>query len=647
MEEYDKTLLRLEDISFNEIGEWKKTARETSDYLSNGCCIEYLTLILKASLFRSEMSEGNRFPADDINGAVESAVKYITGGDLMNDVATLLQSKNDNSVVFKLTTWAPVVFTFLLVLGSDGNVSNTTTLFGMSESKDVCVGKLLYYWKKTKFIRKISKGQRFEVMEVTLEKLKWNENIIRAHNSFCHSLSWLKSCGKKQDKLIEFLMKTKTYASQGRKGRGNGKPILPTIPQCLQPTKHFRDHHKLSLSCSGKGLSKVFEQTTSLLGKGVIASTKCIEKIGKKLKNTSLTDTHLNEITSSSDSSKNVKEDSVDKRQMEYDRKHLNPVQFRMKYPPIKKIVKQSGQTKIVEKRKRKLPFTSKLVKSKKGKIHGQEKEKLDSSCHRVLIDIKWNRSIPLGGDNEQKYHVIRFQYDLRQERIADLKLKSGPNEHGFTTNLSSSELEALKTPMLQKFIFDMNDTKNLSATINIHNTPVPAVNRKDYSLFAVFLNNKKTQQYGQQPILGEYVERFRTPDALTNCVERYHMPVSVTDNSEENGIIFIEWDTKVPLRDMGDYKAIKGFSYDPRLQEILNYELFVDNGDTHKSQSKEEVTVSPEKIETQVMQQFVNDMNQTSSSILIENSTQNNSLSFSNNVFAIFAEAVIWREGP
>ena len=97
----------------------------------------------------------------------------------------------------------------------------------------------------------------------------------------------------------------------------------------------------------------------------------------------------------------------------------------------------------------------------------------------------------------------------------------------------------------------------------------------------------------------------------------------------------------------MGDYKAIKGFSYDPRLQEILNYELFVDNGDTHKSQSKEELTVSPEKIETQVMQQFVNDMNQTSSSILIENSTQNNSLSFSNNVFAIFAEAVIWIEGP
>ena len=135
-------------------------------------------------------------------------------------------------------------------------------------------------------------------------------------------------------------MKTKTYASQGRKGRGNGKPILPTIPQCLQPTKHFRYQHKLSLSCSGKGLSKVVEQTTSLLGKGVIASTKCIEKMGKKLKNTSLTHTHLNEITSSSsDSSKNVKEDFVEERQMESDRKRLNKVQFRIKYSPHKKIV--------------------------------------------------------------------------------------------------------------------------------------------------------------------------------------------------------------------------------------------------------------------------------------------------------------------
>ena len=124
-------------------------------------------------------------------------------------------------------------------------------------------------------------------------------------------------------------------------------------------------------------------------------------------------------------------------------------------------------------------------------------------------------------------------------------------------------------------------------------------------------------------------------------------MPVSVSDNSEEKGIIFVEWDTKVTLTDMGDYKAIKGFSYDPRLQDILNYDLFVDNGDTHISQSKEDLTVSPEKIETEVMQQFVNDMNQTSSSILIKNSTKNNSLSFSNNIFAIFAKAVIWIDGP
>ena len=157
MEEYDKTLLRLEDISFNEIGEWKKTARETSDYLSNGCCIEYLTLILKASLFCSEkhMLEENCLPADETNGVVKLAVQYITGGDLMNDVATLCQDKNDISVAFKLATWAPVVFTFLLVLGSDGNVSNSQTLFGMSRTKDTCVGKLLFYWTKTEFIRNV------------------------------------------------------------------------------------------------------------------------------------------------------------------------------------------------------------------------------------------------------------------------------------------------------------------------------------------------------------------------------------------------------------------------------------------------------------------------------------------------------------
>ena len=91
MEEYAETLLWLKNISFDKIGKWGKTPKETSDYLSNGCCVEYLTLILKASLFRSEkhMLEGNCFPADDINGAVKSAVQYITGGDSMNDVATL------------------------------------------------------------------------------------------------------------------------------------------------------------------------------------------------------------------------------------------------------------------------------------------------------------------------------------------------------------------------------------------------------------------------------------------------------------------------------------------------------------------------------------------------------------------------------
>ena len=69
---------------------------------------------------------------------------------------------------------------------------------------------------------------------------------------------------------------------------------------------------------------------------------------------------------------------------------------------------------------------------------------------------------------------------------------------------------------------------------INIHNTTLPVVNRKDYSLFAVFSNNKKQQQYDQQPILGEYVERFKTPDALPYCVEPTNMPVSESDNSEE-----------------------------------------------------------------------------------------------------------------
>ena len=137
----------------------------------------------------------------------------------------------------------------------------------------------------------------------------------------------------------------------------------------------------------------------------------------------------------------------------------------------------------------------------------------------------------------------------------------------------------------------------------------------------------------------------FRSPKS--NCYKQPNKPISVTDNTDEKGIIFVEWDTKVTLTDMEDYKAIKEFSYNPRLQDILNYDLFVDNGDTHITRTKEELTVSPEKIETQVMQQFVNDMNQTSSSILIKNSTQNNSLSFSNNVFAIFAEAVIWIEGP
>ena len=115
------------------------------------------------------------------------------------------------------------------------------------------------------------------------------------------------------------------------------------------------------------------------------------------------------------------------------------------------------------------------------------------------------------------------------------VKLKSGHSDHDFVTKISFSEREALETSMLQKFIIDMNDTKNLSSTINIHNTTLPVVNRKDYSWFAVFLNNKKQQHFCQRRILREYVERFKTPDALSNCVERFDKyPVSVTDNSEE-----------------------------------------------------------------------------------------------------------------
>ena len=174
MEEYDKTLLRLEDISFDEIGKWEKAPKETSDYLSNGCCVEYLTLILKASLFRSEkhMLEENCLSIADTHGAVNLAVQYITGGDLMDDVATLcLEDKSDSTDVFKITTWAPVVFTFLTLLGKAAIVSNLYTLFGLNKSNNKCIGSLLRYWKNSEYIEKISKGQRYILLPEAHQKL--------------------------------------------------------------------------------------------------------------------------------------------------------------------------------------------------------------------------------------------------------------------------------------------------------------------------------------------------------------------------------------------------------------------------------------------------------------------------------------------
>ena len=74
MEEYAQTLSRLENISFDKMGKWGKETNKTSDYLNNDCCVEYLTLILKASLFRSEKHqlEENCLSIADTHGAVDS-----------------------------------------------------------------------------------------------------------------------------------------------------------------------------------------------------------------------------------------------------------------------------------------------------------------------------------------------------------------------------------------------------------------------------------------------------------------------------------------------------------------------------------------------------------------------------------------------
>ena len=94
--------------------------------------------------------------------------------------------------------------------------------------------------------------------------------------------------------------------------------------------------------------------------------------MGKKLKNTSLTHTHLNEITSSSDSSKNVKEDSVEERLMESAPEPLNAVQFCMKNSVKLQLVQPPK--KKMKKLKRQQPFL-KSVLSKRRKIRDKKRK--------------------------------------------------------------------------------------------------------------------------------------------------------------------------------------------------------------------------------------------------------------------------------
>ena len=70
-------------------------------------------------------------------------------------------------------------------------------------------------------------------------------------------------------------------------------------------------------------------------------------------------------------------------------------------------------------------------------------------------------------------------------KNIVYLKLKPRTGDHDFVI-VRASEHKAFQPIMLQKFIIDMNDTKNLLSIINIHNTKVP-VDRETYSLFAIF----------------------------------------------------------------------------------------------------------------------------------------------------------------
>ena len=80
--------------------------------------------------------------------------------------------------------------------------------------------------------------------------------------------------------------------------------------------------------------------------------------------------------------------------------------------------------------------------------------------------------------------------------------------------------------------------------------------------------------------------------------------------------------------------KKIKGFDYDPKLEEILAYTLLKGNG--HFSyKSKEDLTMQ-EDFEQVVMQQFFNDMNNKLSSISIEDDIHPNNELFTYQVFAI-----------
>ena len=113
----------------------------------------------------------------------------------------------------------------------------------------------------------------------------------------------------------------------------------------------------------------------------------------------------------------------------------------------------------------------------------------------------------------------------------------------------------------------------------------------------------------------------------------------SDTDNSVEPSRIDVMWEVPIPLTimevEIGEYKKIKGFDYDPKLEEIFDYILLERNGNSSYV-SKEVLTMS-EDIEQVVMQQFLNDMNSRLSSITIEDEIHPNNKPFTYPVFAIY----------